>query len=216
MTSLDSPTTAVIGFKWLARHNPLVDWAQHTITFETPAQAVDPTTSATSKSPPVTLSTSDPPPTPPSPTTGFSTPDHSPPAISIIGAAAFTRAARLPGSEQYRFAFRCANSSSDPDTPDLSSIPVEYHDFAEVFSDVRANTLANHRPYDLHIDLEEGQAPTPGPIYSLSQVELKALREFIEENLTTGFIRQSASSHGAPVLFVKKKDGSLRLCVDYR
>ena len=53
-------------------------------------------------------------------------------------------------------------------------------------------------------------------MYSLSQVELQALWMFIDENLTTGFIRPTRSPHGAPILFVKKKDGSLRLCVDFR
>ena len=53
-------------------------------------------------------------------------------------------------------------------------------------------------------------------MYSLSQVELEALRKFIDENLASGMIRPTRSPYGAPVLFVKKKDGSLRLCVDYR
>jgi hypothetical protein len=44
---------------------------------------------------------------------------------------------------------------------------------------------------------------------------LKTLREFIDENLKTGFIRSSNSPFGAPVLFIKKKDGSLQLCVDF-
>ena len=42
------------------------------------------------------------------------------------------------------------------------------------------------------------------------------MKEFIDENLTNGFICSTSSPHGAPVLFVKKKDGSLRLCVDFR
>jgi len=41
------------------------------------------------------------------------------------------------------------------------------------------------------------------------------LKEFIDENLTNGFIRSTSSPHGAPVLFIKKKDGFLRLCVDF-
>jgi hypothetical protein len=47
-------------------------------------------------------------------------------------------------------------------------------------------------------------------------VELKALDEYLKDNLAKGFIRPSSSSAGAPILFVKKSDGSLRLCVDYR
>jgi len=50
----------------------------------------------------------------------------------------------------------------------------------------------------------------------LSQFEQETLKQFIDENLTNGFICSMFSPHGAPVLFVKKKDGSLRLCVDFR
>jgi len=85
-----------------------------------------------------------------------------------------------------------------------------------VFSKSKASKLAEHRPYDLKINLDEGTAPPFGPIYSLSQEELAALRKFIDKNLATGFIHPSHSPHGAPVLFIRKKDGSLRLCVDFR
>ena len=53
-------------------------------------------------------------------------------------------------------------------------------------------------------------------MYSLSELELATLRSWIKDNLDKGFIRRSTSSAGSPILFVKKKDGSLRLCVDYR
>jgi len=50
----------------------------------------------------------------------------------------------------------------------------------------------------------------------LSKFEQKALKEFIDKNLTNGFIHSTSSPHGAPFLFVKKKDSSLWLCVDFR
>ncbi len=53
-------------------------------------------------------------------------------------------------------------------------------------------------------------------MYSLSQTKIQALREFLDENLHIGFIRPSKSAHSTPILFVKKKDGSLRLCIDFR
>ena len=64
--------------------------------------------------------------------------------------------------------------------------------------------------------LKEGFTPTFGPIYSLNRVELETLREWIKENLDKGFIRSSSPPASAPVLFAKKADGGLRLCVDYR
>jgi hypothetical protein len=74
------------------------------------------------------------------------------------------------------------------ETPDLSALPPEYHDYADVFSASESEKLAPHRPYDLKINLEDGMALPPGPIYSLSQVELAALREFLDKNLNNGFI----------------------------
>jgi Reverse transcriptase (RNA-dependent DNA polymerase) len=55
-----------------------------------------------------------------------------------------------------------------------------------------------------------------GLIYPLSKFELKTLREFIDENFKTGLIRPLNSLFKAPVLFIKKKDGSLQLCVDFQ
>ena len=108
-----------------------------------------------------------------------------------------------------------ANSAKLAGTPDLSNVPSEYHEFADVFSKTKAEVLPPHRSYDLKINLEEGAQPLVGPIYSLSVSEQEALKEFIEENLNTGFIRPTSSPHSTPVLFVKKKDSSLRLCIDF-
>ena len=79
-----------------------------------------------------------------------------------------------------------------------------------------ADILPQHRPYDCAIELQEGAQPPFGPIYSLSQNELAELRTYIDENLSKNFNRHSKSPAGAPILFVKKKDGSLHMCVDYR
>ena len=54
------------------------------------------------------------------------------------------------------------------------------------------------------------------PYYRMAPAELKELKEQLEELLDKGFIRPSTSLRGVPVLFVKKKDGTLRLCIDYR
>jgi hypothetical protein len=95
-------------------------------------------------------------------------------------------------------------------------VPEDYHEFADVFSKSCANTLAPHHPYDLQINLEDGAQPLVSTIYSLSQVELESLWTFIDKHLAIGFIRPLTSPHGAPILFIHKKDGSLRLCVNFR
>jgi transposase InsO family protein len=64
--------------------------------------------------------------------------------------------------------------------------------------------------------IETSADPPHGPIYNLSQKELEALRQYLETALEKGWIRHSTSPAGAPILFVPKKDGGLRLCVDYR
>ena len=66
------------------------------------------------------------------------------------------------------------------------------------------------------IDLEDGKQPPYGPIYSLGPVELETLKTYIKTHLKTGFIRPSKSPASAPILFDKKPDGSLRLCVNYQ
>ncbi|KAK4684314.1 putative transposase, partial [Tremellales sp. Uapishka_1] len=110
-------------------------------------------------------------------------------------------------------------SATSPDptlVEELQHVPGVYHDYLDVFSKRNADQLPPHRSYDHHIPLQEGSVPNHGCIYRLSDIELEALRENLDENLAKGFIRPSESPAGSPILFVKKKDGSLRLCVDYR
>src|SRR5205814_6146636 len=96
-------------------------------------------------------------------------------------------------------------------------IPEEYRDLTEAFSKSKSEELPpHHGSLDHSIPLEKDSKPVFGPIYNLSETELQVLREYIEEKLRKGFIRPSTSPFGSPVLFVKKPDGSLQLCVDYR
>jgi len=74
------------------------------------------------------------------------------------------------------------------EAPDLSNVSSKYHEFADIFSKTKAEVLAPHCPYDHKINLEEGAQPLVGPIYSLLESEQETLKEFIEENLNTGFI----------------------------
>ncbi|MBW0570696.1 hypothetical protein O181_110411 [Austropuccinia psidii MF-1] len=97
----------------------------------------------------------------------------------------------------------------------LKVVPPDYHKYLDVFSKVKVVKLPPHHACDHHIELEGPLHPV-GVIYSLSKNESETLRDYISENVEKGFIRQSPSSTGEPVLFVKKKDGGLHLCVDYR
>ncbi len=140
------------------------------------------------------------------------------PKISIISAAAFVQACAEDGAQQYTLQPSTPSISGmagPAAPPDMTDVPAEYHDFADVFSDSLSEKLPEHRLYNLKINIEEGPSPPLGPIYSISESELKALHEFIDDNLCSGFITPSHSPHGAPVLFVKKKTGELHLCVDF-
>ena len=102
--------------------------------------------------------------------------------------------------------------------PDLQTrIPQAYKKWEYLFQEEEtARALPIHQPWDHEIRLEPGKQPTFGPIYALSEKELGTLRKYLDENLKKGFIQKSESPAGYPILFVPKKDGSLRLCVDYR
>ncbi|GJZ79729.1 putative reverse transcriptase domain-containing protein [Tanacetum coccineum] len=71
------------------------------------------------------------------------------------------------------------------------------------------------RPMEFQIDLIPRAAPVARASYRLAQFEMKELSEQLQELSDKGFIRPSSSPWGAPVLFVKKKDGSFRMCIDY-
>jgi len=96
-------------------------------------------------------------------------------------------------------------------------IPYEYQDYKDLFKDDKTrNALPKHQPLDHEIPLAEGKNPTKECTYPLSRAQEIELRKYIDENMKKGFIQPSKSPVGYPILFVPKKDGSLRLCVDYR
>nr|GFA11461.1 putative reverse transcriptase domain, aspartic peptidase domain protein [Tanacetum cinerariifolium] len=71
------------------------------------------------------------------------------------------------------------------------------------------------REVEFNIELIPGAEPISKAPYHMAPVELKELKDQLQELLERGFIRPIVSPWGAPVLFVKKKDGSMRLCIDY-
>lgn len=105
---------------------------------------------------------------------------------------------------------------SEQDLATYKLIPEKYHEHFDVFSPTEVNHLPPHWPYDVAIDLEEGKSPPFRPIYSLSREERAELFDYIETHLKKGFIRRSTSSAASPILFIRRKTGQLRLCVDYR
>ena len=98
-----------------------------------------------------------------------------------------------------------------------TKVLAEYLDFADVFSPNLAFELLKHTGInDYAIKLVDGQQPPYRPIYSLEPVELETLKAYIKTNLANKFIRPSESPVGTPILFDRKLDGSLQLCVNYQ
>ena len=213
----------------VACYNPLIDWGMSSITFRTSAAGM-----ATLTSPSKSLELYS---IPPSPSSNpclqahpglASHPLETPPSdlpkapglpcppISFINAAAFQRACKLEGSIPFSLSLSSMSAraaaicNGTPDDPvDLTRVPPEYHDYTDVFSKKKADTLAPHQPFNLKIVLEEGTEPPIGRLYSLSPSEQEFLWDFLDKHLTNSFICQSSSPHAAPVLFISMTSASI-------
>jgi hypothetical protein len=89
------------------------------------------------------------------------------------------------------------------------------NEYPDVFPD-DITSLPPEREIEFSIDLVPGAEPVSVAPYRMSPTELKELKSQLEDLIQKHFIRPSVSPWGAPVLLVKKKDGGMRLCIDYR
>ena len=135
--------------------------------------------------------------------------DHNGSPSTLISAIAARRLLKK-GCQGYLAHVRDAKIPST----DLGDIPI-VRDFSDVFPDDLPG-LAPDREIEFIIDLLPGTNPISIAPYRMAPTELKELKEQLQELLDKGFIRPSSSPWGAPVLFVKKKDGTMRMCIDYR
>ena len=191
----------MLGHNWLTHYNLLIDWVLGSIKFRSPLQtdsltSIETVATALLSSNPLTL-----------------TPLVAP-KVSFVNAVAFAHLSKMDDNQIYQLFL--SNKTAPDDTPvNMTGVLPDYHKFTDIFSKTHASAPAPHWPYDLKIELEEGTSPPFGPIYSLSQSELKSLQEFLDEHLAMDFICPSHSLGRALVLFVCKKDGSLCLCVNF-
>ena len=106
-------------------------------------------------------------------------------------------------------------SNEDKDTRDI--VPREYHHLLDVFEKGEKMKLSPHgKGVDLGIDLEEGKTVPIKKIYSLSYDQIEELHRYLKQNEGRGWISRVRTGRASPIMFFKKKDGKLRLCVDYR
>ena len=152
--------------------------------------------------------------------------------ISVVGAPAFARLAKkqtpyvtsLCEIDRYIQDEKDEIRGLKEDTEEfrrqaIAKIPECYHDLLDEFSKVESDKLPPHRQRDHKIEFVEGKSEQDlhySPLYKMSLEELEACREYIVQNLHKGFIEPSSAPWAAPILFVPKANGGLRLCVDYR
>ena len=197
VTPLDSSCSVVLEYNWLTCYNPSIDWVLGSIKFRLHLLE-SPTLSLMSSAQKAQLHSQNP----------------MPPCIALIGAAAFALVSKQPGVQSFRIhlsdpLFSAKSASVSNEAPDLSNVPEEYHEFADVFSKVKADTLAPHCPYDLKINLHEGASLPINPMYSLSQSKLTTLQEFIDKHLYPS--HQFPSQSFGP-LCSEERQISLTLC----
>jgi hypothetical protein len=89
-------------------------------------------------------------------------------------------------------------------------VPMLLHSYADVFSEMDFDSLPEHCKWDHTIKLEHEPSPGFSTVYPMTLIEQMEMDAFLEEALATGCIRQSKSPLGAPVFFIKNKDGKLR------
>jgi hypothetical protein len=95
-------------------------------------------------------------------------------------------------------------------------VPTTLHEYVDIFSETAFDSLPEHRKWDHAIELEREPSPGSRKVYPMTLTEQMEMDAFLKEALATGHIRQSKSPLGAPVFFIKKKDGKLHFVQDYR
>lgn len=184
----------ILGMDWLQTHNPQIDWAKRTISGREPARRIAGTRKTSTQS---------------SPTTG---------RVGRISLHKIMRICAKRPEEVGIFWLRRVdtNKAKEPSEDSKRQIPEEYKEYAALFEENEATALAKHQQWDHEIPLEEGVKLKPGPMYPLTRDQADELKRYIEVNIRKGYIRQSESPMASPILFVPKKNGKMRLCVDYR
>ena len=177
----------ILGMPWLKAHNPRIDWRTHEIHINRNGRGAYAVG--------------------PDPTTCI----HA----RLVSAKQFVRLARQ--HEAHLAVVRPAETSAaTPPPPTHPRTAALLEEFADVFPKKLPDGLPPQRAVDHRIELEPGFPPPNRPPYRLSPAEQDVLKTQIQELVEQGFIRPSKSPYGAPVLFVPKKDGGLRMCIDYR
>src|SRR5258708_7098281 len=187
--------TIIIGHSWLTHHNPEVDWACQSVTM--------------SRCPPECRGRSN---------RGVAEDDRPEPRdviyTTFIPPERVEHHIRATGTPLQRLAQEAQKAEVSQPLKDM--VPAQYHNFRDIFSKEAFNELPPQKVWDHTIDLSPGTELPRSWTFPLSPTEQKELDDFLWENLANGHIHPSKSPMGAPVFFIKKKDGSLCLLQDYQ
>jgi transposase InsO family protein len=184
---------AILGMDWLNRHNPIPNWRDGTLMFNhlglSHILARSPQ-SADSRAPSTEL-------------------------CQIISAKSVSKLIRHRQADSFVLAVMAEQKAEikEFDTPEARELLAEFND---VFPDKLPSELPPRRDVDHRIELTQNTPPSLRGMYRMSPGELDELKAQLKELIEAGFIQPSKSPFGASVLFVKKKDGTQRMCVDYR
>ena len=213
---------AILGMSWLTKHNPTVDWAGGKVTFKHGQKSHSLCAAQTGA------------PVSPSSNLNFismrqieqqkragalewgcvvySNIIHE---LADVLSLYSVDASTAPASSTSTSASSQTSASTQPDP--LEAVRREViEQFRDVFPDELPAGLPPSREVDHRIELTPGASPPSRPTFRLNQKELGELKTQLEGLMKSGFIQPSKSPFGAPILFVKKKDGTMRMCVDYR
>ncbi|GBG64708.1 hypothetical protein CBR_g46251 [Chara braunii] len=143
-------------------------------------------------------------------------PPHPSIGCHVVSAASICQSIRRNDMEERGICFLHALPPGDqPKTVTLDPRIIELLDSYEDVFQAPAGVVPD-RPIRHGITLEDGVVPPRGCIYRMSEEELQVLRAQLDDLLAKGWIRPSCSPYGGPVLFIRKKNKDLRLCIDYR
>ncbi|GBG77977.1 hypothetical protein CBR_g25908 [Chara braunii] len=135
----------------------------------------------------------------------------------VVTAKSFRATCAYEQPEEMGLCFLRTVAVADSSPTDLSSDPRVVRlldEFADIFE--TPTGVVPDRPISHEIILEAGAVPPKGCIYRMSEEELEVLRAQLDDLLAKGWIRPSSSPYGPPVLFIRRKNKDLRLCIDYR
>jgi len=97
-----------------------------------------------------------------------------------------------------------------------AKLSLKYHDYLDVFDWAMTDQLFFHHLYDHKIELINKKISSQSHLYHMSDYKLQKMKNYLIEHLNKDFISSSSASYASLILFIKKKDDSLRFCVNYR